>query len=67
MSVPFGKDQTNLWLMVRPESCYATDELGELWSVEYELMEEGYGQLTELRGINSGHEILRIFADPSEH
>ena len=29
----------------------ATDKLGELWSVEYELMEEGRGRITEERGI----------------
>ena len=36
----------------------ATDELGELWSVEYELVEEGYGQINEVEGADSRNEIL---------
>ena len=40
-----------------------TDELDQLCYVEY--IEKGYIQLIELRGIDAGHEVLQIFADPS--
>ena len=44
----------------------ATDELSELWRVERPLMENVYAQLVKLRGINWGHEVFQIFADPFE-
>ena len=36
----------------------ATDELGKLWSVEYQLMEESDPQVVEYRGIDPSHEVL---------
>ena len=45
----------------------ATDEMGKLWSVEYELMEEVYLQGVEERGIDPRHEILQIFADAKKY
>jgi hypothetical protein len=53
-------------LIVCLEVWCATDKLREVWSVEYQLMEEGYIQIAEHRGINECHEILQIFADPFE-
>ena len=44
----------------------ATDELDELWCVEYDLIEEGDIQLDELRGVDTGQEIVQVFADPFE-
>jgi hypothetical protein len=46
--------------------CRAPHELGELWNVEYELMEEGYPDGVKQRGIDPGHEVLQVFADPLE-
>ena len=40
------------------ECSYAVDELGEAWAVKIDLLEEGYNQVTELRGIDEGHEVL---------
>jgi hypothetical protein len=37
-----------------------------LWGVEYEIIEKGYNQAVELRGIDAGHEVVQIFADPLE-
>ena len=45
----------------------ATDELHEMWCVEYDLIEEVYNQAVELGGIDVGHEVVQIFADPSEN
>ena len=42
----------------------ATDELHELWCVKYDIIEEGYVQNGELRGIDAGHKVLQILADP---
>jgi len=44
----------------------ATDEPGKLWSVEYELMEEGYREMAKLRGIKPGGKVLQVFAGPFE-
>jgi len=41
--------------------------MGELWSVEYELMEEVYLKGVEERGIDPRHEILQIFADTNKY
>ena len=46
--------------------CRAPHELGELWNVEYELMEEGYPDGVEQRGIDPGHDVVQVFADPLE-
>ena len=37
-----------------------------MWCVEYELIEEGYIQIVESRGIDPGQDLLDIFAGPSE-
>jgi hypothetical protein len=47
----------------------ATDELGQLWNLwcaEGAIIEKGYPQPVELRGIDVGYKVLQIFADPSE-
>jgi hypothetical protein len=44
----------------------ATDELDGLWCVEYNLIEEGYIQPPKSRGIDAGHEVLQVLADPFE-
>jgi hypothetical protein len=49
---------------VCPELGRASDELGELGSVEYKLKEELDVQDVEVRGIDPGHEILQVFANP---
>jgi hypothetical protein len=59
-----GKNNTRF--IVSLELWCTTDEPGELWSVEKELMEEGYRQALELWGIDLGHEVLQVFADPLE-
>ena len=41
-----------------------TDELGEMGSVKYQVMEEGYLQVVEHRGIDPGHKVVQIFASP---
>ena len=33
-------------------------------SVKYQLMEEGYLQVVELRGIDPGHKVVQLFASP---
>ena len=45
---------------------YARDELGELDCVECDSIEKDYLQHAELRGIDVGHEIVQVFADPFE-
>ena len=47
-----------------PQRWLSTDELEELRRVEYELIEEGYFQSVESRGINPGQDLLQIFAGP---
>jgi hypothetical protein len=49
------------------KSCRAPHELSELWNVEYELTEKGYPYKVKQRGIDPGHEVLQVFADPFEH
>ena len=43
-----------------------TDESGQLWCVEYDIIEKVYSQVVELRRIDAGHEVVQIFADPLE-
>ena len=38
----------------------------KLWCVEYDLIEEGYIQFVESRGINPGQDLLQISAGPFE-
>ena len=45
---------------------HTTDELSKVWSDEYQLMEEDYLQTVEERGVDLGHEVFQIFADPFE-
>lgn len=49
----------------RFEAWRATDELDKMWVVEisYLIIEEGYGQAEESRGIDPGHNILQIICD----
>ena len=49
-----------------PQGRSSTDELEELWCVEYDLIEEGYMQFVEARGIDPGQDLLQIFAGPLE-
>ena len=44
----------------------ATDELGQLWGADYQLMEVDYIQLVEQRGIDLGLEDLQIFGSSFE-
>ncbi len=39
----------------------AVDELGELWSAENEVTKDGHTQVVKKRGIDPGHEIIRVF------
>ena len=41
-------------------------ELGELWDIEYELIEKGYPDRVKQRSIDLGHEVFHVVADPSE-
>jgi hypothetical protein len=43
-----------------------SDELDELWCVEYDVIEKGYIQVVESRGIDASHEVVQVFADPLE-
>ena len=43
-----------------------TDKPCELWSVDYQLMEECYWQRVEKRCIDPGNEVLQIFIDSIE-
>ena len=39
-----------------------------MWCVRYDLIEEGYNTKGgELRGIDAGHDVLQVFADPFKH
>src|SRR5712691_10294068 len=49
-----------------PQGRSSTDELEELWCVEYDLIEECYMQFVESGGIDPGQDLLQIFADPLE-
>jgi hypothetical protein len=44
----------------------AADELDELRCVEYDVIEKGYMQVAESRGIDVGHEVVQVFAVPFE-
>ena len=44
----------------------AADKLGELWCVEYYVIEEGYSQVMESRCIDVGHEVVQVLVDPFE-
>jgi hypothetical protein len=59
-----GKNHTRFIVSLEPWC--TIDEPGELWSMEKELMEEGYRQGLELRGIDLGNEVLQVFVDPLE-
>lgn len=59
-----GKDHT--YSIVCLELWCATDELDELCSVEYELMEESYEPMIKWRGVDPGDEVLRVFANPDD-
>ena len=43
-----------------------TNELGKLWAVEINLIEENYLYLGNLRGVDAGHKFLYIFSKASE-
>ena len=53
-------------VIVWPGPWCATDELGELGSIKFELMEKSDLEVVELRGIDLGDEILQIFADSNK-
>jgi hypothetical protein len=40
----------------------AIDKSDELSGVKYDLIEKGYTQPVELRGIDTGHEVLQVIA-----
>ena len=44
------------------ESFCATKETGELWSVEYELVKQRYGDVAEQGGVDPGYEVVQILA-----
>ena len=44
----------------------AGDESDQLRYVEHDIIEEGYIQFVESRGIDAGHEIVQVFAVPFE-
>ena len=47
--------------------CWCTlDELGELWIVEIDLVEENYIKVFEFGDVDASHEVLQIFASPFE-
>jgi hypothetical protein len=46
--------------------CRTPCELGELWKVEYEVVEEVYPDGVKQRDIDPGHEVLQVFADSFE-
>ena len=46
--------------------CRAPHKLGELWYGKFELMEEGYRDEVKQRGIDRGHQVFQVFADPIE-
>ena len=58
------EDKTRL--IIYPEYWRATDELGEFWGVEVDIIEERYLHLVDLRGIDSGQKFLQVFAGPFE-
>ncbi len=43
--------------LVIPECRCMADELGKLLAIKIDLMEEGYIEVMDLRGINVGHEV----------
>ena len=47
--------------------CWCTfDELGELWVVEIDLIEEKYRKVFKFGDVDASHEVLQIFANPFE-
>ena len=52
------KDEKQMCLAGCPEIWCKINELGELWEVEIDLIEESYIQGTELRCVDEGHEVL---------
>ena len=49
-----------------PQRWCSTGELEELCCVKYDLIEEGYVQTIESRGIDPGQYLLQIFTGPFE-
>jgi len=49
-----------------PEFWCTIDELGESGAVEIDLIEERYIRGAELRGVDTGHEFLKIFGSAFE-
>ena len=47
-----------------PECWWTINELGELWEVKIDLIEESYTQGIEFWGIDEGHEVLYVFDNP---
>ena len=45
---------------------YAVEKLDELWRIEYNLIEKNYIQPVQLWGIDAGHKVLQVIADPFE-
>ena len=44
------------------ESFCAIKETGELWSAEYELVKQRYGDVVEQGGVDLGYEVVQILA-----
>ena len=51
-------------MCLRHELWRAADEPGELWSIEYQLMEEDCTEVMEKRSIDPGHKVFQIFTNP---
>ena len=47
----------HMCIAIREYWC-TTDELGESWAVKIDLIEEGYLEVIELRGVDVGHDVL---------
>ena len=50
--------ELHMCLIACPAFWCTIDELGELWAVKIDLIEENYIQIIELRGVDGGQEIL---------
>ena len=49
-----------------PEFWCTIDELGDLWEVKIDLIEENYIQALESRCVDEDHKVLYIFDNPFE-
>jgi len=49
-----------------PECWCTINELGESWAIKVDLIEERYIGVAELRGVDTGHEFLKIFSNAFE-